>query len=173
MSLDRLNSGERISSISAILLFAFMFLHWFGVKAVNTSSLLFAIQAGGPGKNVWEALDYIPIVLVVTIVVTLSVATLRLTGAARGRSIQVNAVVAILGIVSTLLVLYRIVDPPVFYIERTITFEGAAQVPIFLSLVAAAGIACGGLWAMREEGVSLPGLRTHRQQDLGQSQEDR
>jgi hypothetical protein len=37
-----------------------MFFHWFGVKAVNTSNLLFAIQAGGPGKNAWEALPVGP-----------------------------------------------------------------------------------------------------------------
>lgn len=63
MSQGRLSSAERVSSVAAILLFVFMFFHWFGVKAINTSNLLFAIQAGGPGKSAWEALDYIPIAL--------------------------------------------------------------------------------------------------------------
>jgi hypothetical protein len=151
MNLSRLNSGEKISSVSAILLFALMFFHWFGVKAVNTSNLLFAVEAGGPGQSAWEALDYLPVFLVITIAVTLAVAALRLTNAPRRASIPLNAVVAALGVASTLLILYRIIDPPVFDIVPTITYEGAAQLPIFLALIAAAGIAFGGCWAMREE----------------------
>jgi uncharacterized membrane protein len=151
MELGRLNSGERIAGVSAILLFAFMFLHWFGMKAVNTSNLLFAVQAGGPGKSAWEALDYIPIVLVITVVATLAVVAVRFANATRRPSVLLNAVVTVLGIVSVLLILFRIVDPPVFYAEQTITIEGAAQFPIYLALFAAAGIACGGCLAAREE----------------------
>lgn len=153
MGLGRLSNGERISSGSAILLFAFMFLHWFGVKAINTSNLLFAIRSVEPGKNAWEALDYIPTVLLITILATLAVAALRATNALRKDSFPVNAVVAILGFVSVGLILFRIIDPPVFRVEPTITSEGAVQFPIFLALLAAAGIAVGGLQAMREESV--------------------
>jgi uncharacterized membrane protein len=154
MELGRLNSGEKIAGISAILLFALMFFHWYGVKAVNTSNLLFAVQAGGPGKSAWEALDYIPIVLVIAVVATLAVVAMRLTNAVGRPPVPLNAVVAIAGIVSVLLILYRIADPPIFYTEPTVTVEGAAQLPIFLSLFAAAGIACGGCLAVREEARS-------------------
>jgi len=163
--IDRLSNGERIAVISAVSLFVLMFFHWFGVKAVNTSNLLFAIQSVLPGKNAWEALDYIPTVLLITILATLAVAVLRATNALRKDSIPVNAVVAILGFVSVLLIVWRIVDPPVFYVEPTITFEGAVQFPIFLALLAAAGIAYGGFRAMREEGVSFAGLRGNRHRD--------
>jgi hypothetical protein len=139
-----------------------MFFHWFGVKAVNTSNLLFAIQSVEPGKSPWEALEYIPIVLLITIIVTLSVAALRLTNAVRRFPVSVNALVAILGLVSMLLILYRIIDPPIFYVEITITDEGAAQLPIFLALLAAVGIAFGGCLAMLEEGISLSDLRVRR-----------
>lgn len=162
MSLDRLSNGEKIASISAILLFVFMFFHWFGVKAINTSNLLFAIQSVESGKSAWEALDFIPIVLVVTIFATLAVAALRLANAVRRPFVPINASVAILGLVSVLLILFRVVDPPVFLVERTVTYEGTVQPPIFLALVAAAGIAFGGYWAMREEGASLGHLRAPR-----------
>jgi hypothetical protein len=154
VNLGRLSNGERISGVSAILLFAFMFFYWFGVKAVNTSNLLFAVQSIEPGKSAWEALEYIPIVLLITIIVTLAVAALRLTNAVRKFPVPVNALVAILGLVSMLLILYRIVDPPIFHVEITITDEGAAQLPIFLALLAAAGITFGGCLAMRKEGCS-------------------
>lgn len=152
--LGRLSNGEKVASAAAILLFVFTFFHWFGVKAVNTSNLLFAIQAVGPGKSAWEALDYTPIVLLVTVIATLAVGAMRLTNVAKRTPAPLNALVTALGIVSVLLILYRIADPPVFYTEPTITFEGAAQLPIFLALFAAAGIACGGCLAMREEGRS-------------------
>lgn len=160
MMLDRLSSGEKIAAVSASLLFVFMFFHWFGVKAVNTSSLLFAIQSIEPGKNAWEALDYIPIVLVITIVATLAVTALRLTRAVHEDSALVNAAVAILGLVSVLLIAFRIIDPPVFSVEPTITYEGAIQLPIVLALLAAVGIALGSCLAMREGGVSLSHLRS-------------
>ncbi len=165
MDLGRLSNGERISSVSATLLFVFMFFHWFGVKAINTSNLLFAVQAGGPGKSAWEALDYIPFVLVITIIAALAVVALRLSNAVRKPPMPVNAMVAILGLVSALLILYRIVDPPIFIVEPTITIEGTAQFPIFLALAAAVGIAVGGCLAMWEEDVSLPHLHAPRHQD--------
>jgi hypothetical protein len=154
VKLGRLGSGERIAAVSAILLFVLMFFHWFGVKAVNTSNLLFAIQAVGPGKSAWEALDYIPIVLLIAVIAALLVAAMRLTNAAKRPLVPLNAIVTALGVVSVLPILYRIVDPPVFYTEPTITVEGAAQLPIFLALFAAAGIACGGCLAMRDEARS-------------------
>jgi hypothetical protein len=162
VDLGRLSNGERISSLSAILLFVFMFFHWFGVKLVNTSNLLFAIQSIEPGKSAWEALEYIPIVLLITIIVTLVVAVLRVTNAVRKHPVPVNAVVAILGVFSVLLILYRIINPPVFYVETTITSEGTVQLPIFLALLAAAGIAFGGGRATREAGFSFSDLRPGR-----------
>jgi hypothetical protein len=136
-----------------------MFFHWFGVKATNTSSLLFAIQSTEPGKNAWEALAYIPIVLVIVILATLVVTALRLTNAVRMDVIPVNAVLAALGLVSTLLILFRIIAPPVFAVERTITYEGTIQVPIFFALLTAMGIAFGSVLAMREAGLSVSDLR--------------
>lgn len=151
MRLSRLGGGERIASISAVLLFIFMFLHWFGIKAVNTSPLLFEIRAVGPGKNAWDALDYTPTVLLITILATLAVAVLRLTNSLRKGSIPLNTAVAMLGLASLLLIFYRIIDPPVFNVERTVTYEGTIQFPIFLALLAAGGITYGGYRAMREE----------------------
>ncbi len=83
--LKKLGNGERVSAGAAMLLLAVMFLDWFGVKAVNTSQLLFEVRAGGPAKNVWEALDYIPTLLVAVVVVVLAVAALRLVGVVRRR----------------------------------------------------------------------------------------
>jgi cytosine/uracil/thiamine/allantoin permease len=153
VGLDRLSKGQRIAAASAVMLFIFMFFHWFGVKATNTSSLLFAVQSVEAGKNAWEALEYIPIILVVAIVATLVVTALHLKRGVDKESALVQAVLAILGFVSALLILLRIIEPPVFAVERTITYEGTPQFPIFLALLAAVGIAFGSYLAMREVGV--------------------
>ncbi len=70
--------------------------------------------------------------------------------------------IAILGIVSALLIAFRIIEPPVFYVESTIRTEGAVQLPMVLALLSALGIAFGGLWARAEEGNGRVGLRARR-----------
>ncbi len=155
MHLGRLSNGEKIAGVSAILLFVLMFFDWFGTQSSSGAFGLFSV-----GRSAWEALDYIPIVLMIAIVVALGVVALRLSGTAYQPPVPANAVVAILGIVSALLVLFRIVNPPHFGSLRfplgTVTIEGTAQPPIFLALVAALGIAFGGGWAMREERSGEP-----------------
>jgi hypothetical protein len=161
MALGRLSSGERISGGSAMLLFALTAFDWFGVKASGGSLSLFDV-----GRNAWEALDYIPIVLLVTTVIVLAEAMLRLIHTGRKLAPPVTAMIVILGTTSTLLIAYRIVDPPSFGSFGTsfgiVTYEGTVKLPIFLALVAAVGVAYGGYRAMREEGVSFADLRARR-----------
>jgi len=131
MDVDRLSTGEKIAGVSAILLFIFMFFDWF---------------------SAWDALDVIPIILLIAIVAAIGVAVVRLTESAFEPQISMNAVVAILGIISVLLILYRIINPP------DADFSGISVDPavgIFLGLIAAAGIAYGGYRAMQEEGASF------------------
>lgn len=126
-----------------------MFLDWFGVESSDDSFGLFSV-----GHSAWDALDYIPIVLLVAIAAALALAALRLTNAIHKALVPASAVVAVLGIVSALLILFRIVDPPSFGSFGTpfgtITAEGTVQFSIFLALLAAAGIAFGGCRAMQE-----------------------
>ena len=142
-----LTLGERIAGVSAILLFALMFLDWFGTKSSEDSFGLFNVS-----RSAWEALDFIPIVLLIAITVTLYETGVRVV---LSFAAPTNAVVAILGLISATLILYRIVFPPNFGSEESfwgaVTYEGTLQEPIFLALAAAIGIAYGGLRAMREE----------------------
>jgi hypothetical protein len=167
VGLGRLSNGERLSGVSAILLYVFMSFDWFGVVGVNNTNLLFYLRDAEPGQSAWEALDVISVVLLVTIVAALAVASLRFMDAVHGFPVPVNAVVAILGIVSALLIFFRIVDPPDFGSEGILRFEGTIQTPMFLALSAAVGIAFGGCLAMREEGFSLADLRARRGGTLG------
>ena len=153
MDLDRLSTGEKVASVSAILLFVFMFFNWFGVEVSGVGG--FSGTISGEGGNAWEALDFIPFVLLATIVAALGVAALRLTDADYEPPVSANTVVTVLGVISVLLILFRIVDPPTFGSFGGVSVEATRNIGIFLGLIAAGGIAYGGYSAMREEGVTF------------------
>jgi hypothetical protein len=145
MEVDRLSTGEKIAGVSAALLFIFMFLDWF---SVSVSGGLFSASTG----NAWDWLDVIPIVLLIAIVAAVGVAVIRLTDAVFEPAISMNAVVAVLGAISFLLILYRIISPPDSGFSE---IDVSPAYGIFLGLIAAAGIAYGGYRAMQEEGVTF------------------
>ncbi|HWM64628.1 MAG TPA: hypothetical protein VNP96_11650 [Solirubrobacterales bacterium] len=154
MEVDKLSNGEKISAVSAILLFVFMFFDWFGVEVSGVPG--FTGDVSGAGGSAWDALDVIPIFLMLAIVVAIGVAVIRLTDADLEPPISLNAVVAALGGLAALLILYRIIDQPggggdFGGVEVDVTLK----LGIFLGLVAAAGIAYGGYSAMREEGMTF------------------
>ena len=82
--------------------------------------------------------------------------------------VALSAVTAGLGILSVVLILFRIISPPDFGLgEVAEAFGGEADVGrgigVFLGLIAAAGVAAGGWLAMQEEGSSFTGsTRRHR-----------
>jgi len=148
IELGRLGNGEQIATVSAILLFIFMFLDWFGLKDAGE------LQLFSVGHNAWEALDYISVVLGITIFIVLGIVALEFTAVYRP-PVYAYVLVAVLGTLSIMLIVYRIVDPPNFGSFREvwgiITIEGTVQFPIFLGLAAAVGIAVGGFLALWEE----------------------
>ncbi len=155
MDVDKLNTGEKIAGVSAVLLFIFMFLDWFGVEISGEGgSVSFGSGAGG---SAWDALDFIPIVLVVAIVVALVNVALRLSDSDYEPPISMNVAVAVLGGIATLVILYRIIDPPGFGTFGGVSVDATLEFGIFLGLIAAIGIAVGGYRGMQEEGSSFSG----------------
>jgi hypothetical protein len=153
MEADKLSTGERVAAISAVLLFIFMFFTWFGVEVSGAGA--FSGSVPGAGGSAWDALEFIPVILVVAIAAAIGAAVLRLTDSTYEPPISMNAVVAVLGGLSVLLILFRIVDPPSFGSFGGVSVEGTVEIGIFLGLIAAAGIAYGGYLAMKEEGASF------------------
>jgi uncharacterized membrane protein YhaH (DUF805 family) len=153
MDVDRLSTGEKIAGVSAILLFIFMFFDWFSAEvSVNNGAFVGGASAGG---SAWDALEVIPIFLMLAIIAAVAVAVVRLTDADFEPSIPMNAVVAILGALAVILILYRIIDPPGGGSIAGVSVDISPAIGIFLGLIAAAGIAYGGYRAMQEEGSSF------------------
>lgn len=156
MEADKLSTGEKISAISAILLFFFMFFDWFGAKVSGVPGFSGNIEGGGGGGggSAWDTLDVIPVFLMLAIVLAIGVALVRLTDADLELSISLNAIVAAAGGLAVLLILYRIVDPPGFGLPG-VAVDTTLRVGVFLGLISATGIAYGGYSAMREEGLTF------------------
>ena len=155
MDVDKLNTGEKIAGVSAVLLFIFMFFDWFGIEVSGSGG--FSQTVPDAGGSAWDALDFIPIVLVVTIVIALVNVFLRLSDSEYEPPVSMNVAVAILGGLSVLLILFRIVSPPGFGSFGGISVDATLSLGIFLGLLSAAGIAFGGYRGMQEEGSSFGG----------------
>lgn len=153
MEIDRLSIGEKVSAVSAILLFVFMFFDWFGVEISGPGGTTSFPEAGG--GSAWDALDFIPIVLLAVVIVTLVAAGLRLAEADFEPPVPANAVIAVLGGLAVLLILFRIAFPPSFGEFGGISVDATRQLGIFLGLLAAIGIGYGGYKAMEEEGLTF------------------
>jgi hypothetical protein len=154
MKLDRLNRGEAIGLVSALALFVLMFFGWYGSEVSGQVENLAYVAASSAGST-WQSLGLISLVLALTIVVAVVAAALRAVGSTWQPAIPPSAAVAVLGGVSTLLIVFRILVPPGLGTVGGITIRATLELGAFLGLVAAAGIAYGGYRGMGERGTSF------------------
>lgn len=143
MDLRRLSQGERIATVSALLLLAFTFLDWYGFS-VSVYGASFSYSG-----SAWDLLEVIPILLVVGIAGTLLMAMFKLAEEEVELAIDGPRIIAVLGAASFALILYRLIERPIIG-SGSNSVEASPQVGIFLALLAAAGVAFGGWRAMRE-----------------------
>jgi hypothetical protein len=153
MDLDRLSTGEKIAGASAILLFIFMFFDWYTVDVSVTISGV--TGTGSEGGSAWEAFSLIDLFLMLTAIVTVAAVAIRLTDAAVEPPVSMSAIVAVLGGLSVLLILYRMINTPDVGSLPGASVDVNLAIGIFLGLLAAAGITYGGYRAMQEEGTSF------------------
>jgi hypothetical protein len=153
MDIDRLSPGEKIAGVSAILLFIFMFFDWFGVEVSGVGG--FSGSVPGAGGSAWDALEFIPIVLLVAIVAAVAMVALRLSDSTFEPVVSMSTLVTILGAISVLLILFRIIDPPSFDSFGGVSVDATLSFGIFLGLIAAGGITYGGYSTMKEEGITF------------------
>lgn len=155
--LGRLRVGEAIYLVAAILLFILMFFEWFGAPGPANGEEPLGGVVVASGSDAWQALEVTPLFLMLAIAVAVGAAILRMSGSKWKPAVPPAAAVAALGGLAALLILSRIIAPPhpngplSELIDGTMTLE----LPIFLALAAALGIAYGGWRAMADEGTSF------------------
>jgi hypothetical protein len=151
MDASRLRTGELIAAVSGIALFIIMFLPWFGIDlGVGEIAEDFGVAVpevdDSANFNAWESFDFIDLVLFVTAAVAVALGVMTAMSQQVNLPVAASAITAGLGILASVLVIYRVLDPP----------EGAdRKFGLFLGLIAALGVAYGGWRAMQEEGTSF------------------
>ncbi|HZA59927.1 MAG TPA: hypothetical protein VE401_03990 [Solirubrobacterales bacterium] len=150
MDFSRVRTGELLAGISGVALFIIMFLKWFELPEVGGAELGDFAEAVGVNTSIsaWEAFDFIDLVLLLAVIAGVGLTVLAAAQSNVQLPVAASAIAAGLGILATLLVLYRVLDPP-SDLDRSYG--------LFLGLIASAGIAIGGWMAMQEEGTSFGG----------------
>ena len=163
MDTGNLGRGALIAGASGVLLFIFMFIAWYSAGGEVGEAIEAAQQAAeqlgveGPEEadtsaNAWESFDFIDLVLLLAVIVSVGVAALTLTGASASLPVAGSTLTCGIGALAFLLVLYRLINPP---------GEGDVDrdIGIWLGLLATAGITIGGYLGMQEEGTSFTAER--------------
>jgi hypothetical protein len=150
MDLTRLNSGEKLAGVAGIALLLIMFIFdWF---TVDVGGGFADVSAGG---NAWEWFGLIDIVLFLTALAGIALAVVAMSQTDVDMPVALSAIAAGLGILSVLLVLFRIISPPDGGLGDLV--DVSRSIGVFLGLIAAGGVAAGGWMAMQEEGSSFSG----------------
>jgi hypothetical protein len=156
-----LRRSDRIIGISAIAFFVFLFFFkWFGV---SSSSSLGGVSYSD-SANGWHTFTNSRWIWIITIIVALGAVAISAGTLKLKSPVQPGIVVALLGAVSVILIVYRIIDHPSAGTSGTI--EGihysasvGIKIGIWLGLIAALALTYGGYLAMQDEGTSLTDVR--------------
>jgi hypothetical protein len=161
MDFSTLNTGEKVSGAAGIALFLIMILFsWFGIEIAGFGS--------PEGANAFQAFGLIDIVLLITVIAAVALPLIALIEARVELPVALSAIVALLGIVSVILVLFRIISPPDLGIPGSVDVgfgevdtgaDTTRKIGVYLGLLAAIGVAIGGWLAMQEEGTSFGDVR--------------
>jgi hypothetical protein len=140
----RIRRGAVLSSVSALALLIVMFaFEWYGVAGVPDPSA--ARPAVSTAENAWHGLPIVRWVMLAAIVVTLGSLALRASQRSHGTKTDTSRIVAALGALTSVLVLYRVlIDLPAP--DQVLDQKLGA----FLGLMCAVGIAVGGWESVRE-----------------------
>jgi hypothetical protein len=151
MDLDRLQTGEKVAGVAAIVLLLDMFIFkWFGLKA---SGFGFAVEGS---RNAWGSFGFIDIVLFVTVLATGAMLWLKASDRYEDVSVPISVGVTVLAGLSTLLVLYRIISPPDFGAGSLPSgVDHTVKIGAWIGLISAAALAYGGFRTMQDEGTSF------------------
>ena len=159
MSFDisRLRRSDQIIGIGAIAFFIFLFFFkWYGGSAsASIGGISYSTSANG-----WHTFTNSRWIWIITIIAALGLVAMRAAGEKLEMPVAPSVIVAGLGALSTVFIVYRIIHHPAGGTSGTVagvhySASYGIKIGIWLGLIAAAAITYGAYLAMQEEGVSL------------------
>jgi hypothetical protein len=168
LDISRLRRSDRVIGIGSIALFIFMFFFkWYGYSG-NAPSITGVNISSSYSINGWHTFTVNRWIWLITIVVALAVVAISAGVLQLKSPVQPGVLVAGLGALSTLTILYRIIHHP----SASASFGSfhasvGIKIGIWLGLVAAALLTYGGYLAMQDEGTTLSDVRNQASGALG------
>lgn len=156
MDTSKVSPGEAIAGISALALFIFLFLPWYGIDSVGG----FGVGDLGGSLSAWEAFSFIDILLFLAAVVVVGLVLAHAADATPELPQPPALIIAVAGVLALVLILFRLLVTPDLD-TSSVDVDLGRKIGIFLALVSAAGIAYGG-WRAMNEPVAGPGDRGDR-----------
>jgi hypothetical protein len=150
VKVDRLRRGEVIAGGSATAMLVFLFVpEWYALKStLAPAATILGTRTSWDG---WWGLSGARYLVLVTIAAAVALTYLQAARRAPALPVSLSVIVSVLGVVSLIAVLYRVIAGPP---------SGGSlldqQVGAYLGLIASIGIAYGGFASMREEGGTDP-----------------
>jgi hypothetical protein len=169
LDVSRLRRSDRIIGGSAIAFLVFLFIFkWYGGSASSSvNGVDFSASANG-----WHTFTNSRWIWIITIVVALASVAISAGMFDFKSPVSLGAIVAGLGALSTILILYRIVHHPSGGASSSfgavhVAYSYGIKVGIWLGLIAAVGVTYGGYLGMRDEGTSLADVREQASEAFG------
>jgi hypothetical protein len=155
VDVNRLSRGEQIAGAAAVLLFIDMFLHWYSANVSGAIAKLASRAGVDTAVDAWKAFSTTDLLLALTIVAALTMVGMRAMGRSPSLPVSLPLLVAALGALTTLVVLWRIINQP--GPNDFINVEYGAYLGLVLvgALTYGAVLAGGGIDDLRAEAESL------------------
>lgn len=153
--MDAQHRAGLLAGAAGLVLLIAMFLPWFGAseaqeRAIKDAQEITQRFGGEPvdppdlTANAWQAFGFVKYVLLLTVLIGILTGVLALLGPSGPSRMGLAGVTAGVGILASLLVLYRVINP---------VGESGREFGLFLGFFAALGVAVGG-WLALERGTS-------------------
>jgi hypothetical protein len=155
VDVNRLSRGEQIAGAAAVLLFIDMFLNWYSANlsgALSAAANRFGVDTS---VNAWQSFSTTDLLLMLTILAAVTMVGLRVMGRSADLPVSLPLVVAALGALTTLIVLWRIVNQPGPNDFINVEYGAYIGVVLVAALTYGAIQAGGGMDTMRAEAGSL------------------
>ena len=143
MDTSRISFGEMVAGASAVALFIFMFVPWYGVEASLGGF------TGSGNLSAWDVFSFIDILLFLIILLAIALVVARATDNVPDLPQPPGLIVAGAGLFAVVLILFRLIIVPDGGLD-TAGVDFSRKFGIFLGLIAAGGITFGGWTAMNE-----------------------